>query len=109
VQIFPAVLLGLYTRWYSGPALLIGWAAGMIVGTALAWGPTTWTPMHALAWDIPLIGKVSSGFGFAAYNGLTAVIVNFVVASALSALWRSRAPDETAPADYEDAEPALSR
>ena len=38
VQIFPAMIFGLYTRWFSGPALLVGWAAGMIVGTALAWG-----------------------------------------------------------------------
>ena len=38
VQIFPAMILGLYTRWYSGPALLIGWAVGMILGTALSWG-----------------------------------------------------------------------
>jgi len=26
VQIFPAMILGLYTRWFSGWALLIGWA-----------------------------------------------------------------------------------
>ena len=26
------MILGLYTRWFSGWALLIGWAAGMIVG-----------------------------------------------------------------------------
>jgi SSS family solute:Na+ symporter len=107
VQIFPAILLGLYTRWYSGSALLVGWAAGMIVGTSLSWGPTAWTPVHALVWDIPLLGKVDTGLGFAAYNGLTAVLVNFVVATILSAVWRRRAAvDETSPADYEDAEPA---
>ena len=40
VQIFPAMIFGLYTRWFSGPALLVGWAAGMIVGTSLAWAGT---------------------------------------------------------------------
>ncbi len=35
IQIFPAMILGLFTRWFSGSALLIGWAAGMIVGTSL--------------------------------------------------------------------------
>ncbi len=104
VQIFPAMILGLYTRWYSGPALLVGWAAGMIVGTSLAWGAV---PVHALAWDVPLIGRIDSGLGFASYNGLTAVIVNIVVATVLSALWKSHAPDQTAAADYEDAAPAL--
>ena len=65
VQIFPAMILGLYTRWYSGPALLVGWAAGMIVGTSLAWGAV---PVHALAWDVPLIGRIDSGLGFASYS-----------------------------------------
>ena len=37
VQIFPAMILGLYTRWFSGSALLIGWGLGMILGTSLSW------------------------------------------------------------------------
>jgi SSS family solute:Na+ symporter len=102
VQIFPAMILGLYTRWYSGPALLVGWAFGMILGTALAWGATAWVPVHALAWDIPYIGKLDLGLGFASYNGFTAVIVNFLVATILSAFWKSDAPDQTLAVDYED-------
>jgi len=90
IQIFPAMILGLYTRWYSGPALLVGWAAGMILGTSLSWGAATWVSVHAL------------GLGFAAYNGLTAVIVNFVIATILSAVWKSRAADQTSAADFED-------
>ena len=58
--------------------------------------------MHALAWDVPLIGKFDLGLGFAAYNGLTAVIVNFIVATILSAVWKSKAADQTAAVDYED-------
>jgi solute:Na+ symporter, SSS family len=102
VQIFPAMIFGLYTRWFSGSALLGGWAAGMIVGTALAWGDKAWTPLHALSWNIPLLGHVDLGLGFAVYNGLTAVVVNAVVATILSLVWRSSAQDETKPADYED-------
>jgi solute:Na+ symporter, SSS family len=102
VQIFPAMILGLYTRWFSGSALLIGWAAGMIVGTALSWTGATWSPVHALKWDIPFAGHLDLGLGVAAYNGLTAVIVNFLVAAALSLALRSQAADETSPADYED-------
>src|SRR5271169_545112 len=73
VQIFPAIIFGLYTRWFSGWALMIGWAVGMIVGTSLSWTGTAWVPVHALKWDIPLAGNVDLGL---AYNGLTAVIVN---------------------------------
>src|SRR6185437_13290007 len=85
-----------------GPALLIGWAAGMIVGTALSWTGTAWSPVHALKWDIPFVGHLDLGLGFAAYNGLTAVLINFLVAAALSLALRSRAVDQTSPADYDD-------
>ncbi len=102
VQIFPAVIFGLYTRWFSGWALLIGWAAGMIVGTSLSWTEKAWVPVHALKWDMPLVGAVDLNLGFASYNGLTAVIVNFLIAAALSLVVRSRASDETSPEDYAD-------
>ena len=102
IQIFPAVILGLYGRWFSGRALLAGWAVGMIVGTSLAWGATAWTPVHALKWDVPFVGLVDTGLGFAAYNGLTAVAANFVVAAVLSLVLRSKARDETSPEDYDD-------
>ena len=102
VQIFPAVIFGLYGRWLSGPALLGGWAVGMIVGTTLSWGEKAWTPVHALKWDLPFAGQIDTGLGFAAYNGLTAVAANLVVAALLSLVVRSTAPDETSPEDYDD-------
>ena len=89
VQIFPAVIFGLCTRWFSGSALLVGWAAGMIIGTALSWNGMAWVPVHALSWDIPFLGNVDPGLGFAAYNGLTALIVNVLLSSALSLAVRS--------------------
>ena len=61
IQIFPAIIFGLYTRWFSGTALLAGWAVGMIVGTSLAWGEKAWTPVHGLKWDIPLLGTIDTG------------------------------------------------
>jgi solute:Na+ symporter, SSS family len=102
VQIFPAVIFGLYGRWLSGPGLLGGWAVGMIVGALLSWGEKAWTPVHALKWDLPFVGQIDTGLGFAAYNGLTAVAANLVVAGLLSVVLRSKAPDETSPEDYDD-------
>ena len=92
IQIFPALIFGLYTRWFSGTALLIGWAVGTVIGTWLSWGATNWTP-------------ASNFFGwlnFSSYNGLTSVIVNIAVAAILSLVLRSSAADQTMEADYED-------
>jgi hypothetical protein len=58
--------------------------------------------LHKLEWDIPFIGHLDSGLGFASYNGLTAVALNFVIAALLSLVFRSKAPDATKPEDYLD-------
>jgi SSS family solute:Na+ symporter len=102
VQIFPAVIFGLFTRWYAGPALLIGWAAGMILGTALSWGTTAWVAVQPLGY-IPFVGKFDLGVNLAVYNGLLAVIVNIMVATIISAVWSRQGADETQAGDYEDA------
>lgn len=75
VEIFPAVVLGLYTRWFNGTALLAGWAVGMGLGTWLSWGTAAWTPLHLL----PVAN-------IAVYNGLIALAANIAVATILSAL-----------------------
>ena len=65
IQIFPAMIFGLYTRWFGGAALLVGWAVGMICRNVRWPGrPTAWVPVHALKWDIPLIGWVDTGSEF---------------------------------------------
>jgi hypothetical protein len=38
--------------------------------------------------------------GFGAFNGLTAVVLNFIVAALLSVVLRPRGKDETSPEDY---------
>ncbi len=92
IQIFPAVIFGLFTRWFSGWSLFTGWSTGMILGTWLAWGPAAWVPVHKLFdTDISI------------YNGLIALAANIVVAAVLAALLPNTAPDETEAADYEDA------
>ncbi len=92
IQIFPAVIFGLFTRWFSGWSLLIGWATGMILGTWLAWGPAAWVPVHKLF-----------GSDISVYNGLIALAANIAVSAALAALLPNTAPDETKASDYEDA------
>ena len=90
VQVFPAVILGLFTRWFSAWALLAGWAVGIVLGTMLSAGAAAWVPVHAI-WG-----------GIAAYNGITALVANFAVAVVLSALLPNAARDETREEDYDD-------
>jgi SSS family solute:Na+ symporter len=93
IQTVPAVLLGVYTRWFNDWALLIGWAAGTIAGTAMAAAAN-------FAATYPLwIG----GMALPGYIALYTVIFNLIVAIALTPLFKAIAGppiDETAAADY---------
>ena len=90
-QVFPAVVFGLFTRWFSSWALFAGWAAGMGLGTWLAWTPQAWVPVHGVF-----------GSSFIVYNGVTAMLVNIIVAALLSAILPNRGHDETRAEDYAD-------
>ena len=41
LQTLPAIVFGLFTRWFHRWALLAGWAVGMIYGTVVAYGGCT--------------------------------------------------------------------
>ncbi len=92
LQIFPAVILGLYTRWFHSAGLLIGWAVGMALGTTLSWIQGV-KPIYPL----PGIGGV--------YIGLTALAVNIIIAAIVTVILGKSAAqtDETNAGDYEDA------
>lgn len=93
IQVFPAIVFGLFTRWYNGWSLLAGWAVGMILGTWLAWGPVSWVPVSSVL-----------NLGFSSYNGLTAVLANIAVATVISAVMTGKdRTDLTAEQDYRDA------
>jgi solute:Na+ symporter, SSS family len=94
IQTLPAVMLGVYTRWFNDWALLIGWAAGMTAGTAMF-----------IAVNSPNYPLMIAGFTFPGYAALYSVVLNLVVAVVLTpvfnALRSGAAPvDATAAADY---------
>ncbi len=91
IQIFPAIIFGLYTRWYKGGALLAGLIVGLALGTYLSIGPTSWVPVSKAFLGIPL------------YNGLTAVIANVIVATVFSFILPANKSDELTEADFRDA------
>ncbi len=94
IQIFPAVVFGLFTRWFHRTALLIGWLVGMVTGTAMA-ASQGFVSVYPLA----LGGTTIPG-----YAALYALILNLVAAVVLTAVFRAMAlepgRDETAAPDY---------
>jgi SSS family solute:Na+ symporter len=96
LQTLPAVILGLYTRWFHHWALVAGWAAGMLSGYLMAAGQKFKTS------SIPLD---LFGVKFTVYAGLAALVVNLLVALVLTpvlgAMNVARGRDETSDDDYE--------
>jgi SSS family solute:Na+ symporter len=76
MQTFPSVVFGLFTRFYHGGALLLGWAVGFFGGSYLAWTDGL-KPLHTL---------VIGGVNYTLYVGLLALVVNIVVATVASAV-----------------------
>jgi len=95
IQVLPAVFIGLYTRWLDHRALLIGWIAGMSVGTWMAYS-VQFKPIYTL---------VIGGYSIPGYSALYALVVNLVVAVVITAIIRisklQASADLTLQADYE--------
>ena len=81
LQTFPAVVFGLFTRWFRAPALLTGWAVGLAGGTLLVYLDGL-KPIHTLH-----LGATA----YTVYTGLLALAVNVLVALAINALLPVRA------------------
>jgi SSS family solute:Na+ symporter len=93
IQTLPAVLTGLYTRWFNPWALLIGWAVGTFAGTYMA-ASVNFAATYPLA-----IG----GWTFPGYIALYTLILNLVIAIVLTPLMNTlgaKPLDQTAAADY---------
>lgn len=95
IQTLPAVMLGVYTRWFNDWALLLGWAVGIVAGTTMA------VTMHLT----PTYPLVIAGYALPGYTALYTLILNLVVAIVLTPAFnfmkaRPAALDETVPADY---------
>lgn len=84
LQTFPAIVVGLYTRWLHRWALLIGWAVGIGYGTFAAWSvvnPVTHAHFGGSIAAIPFTG-------IPIYIAITAFVMNAVVAVGLTVIFR---------------------
>ena len=97
LQIFPAVMCGLFVRWFRASALIAGWVVGMVLGAALA--------VEAGLKPVYTLGMGGAHYGI--YIGVIALAANFavaMVATPIAVRLRSEAPaDRTADDDYRDA------
>jgi solute:Na+ symporter, SSS family len=75
IQLLPAILLGLYTRSCNAQALLIGWAAGLAIGTYMAATQGFATSVYPLS---------AFGLTIPGYAALYSVIVNFALSIGLT-------------------------
>jgi solute:Na+ symporter, SSS family len=71
VQTFPAVVFGLFGRWLRAPALIAGWAGGIVSGSWLVFADGI-KPVHTL-----VLGHAS----YTVYSGLLALALNILVAA----------------------------
>ncbi|MEP9384375.1 monocarboxylate uptake permease MctP [Nocardioides sp. KR10-350] len=98
LQTFPAIVAGLYTRWFHRWALLAGWLAGMIYGTVVAYNTPSPTQAH-------FGGSVHNfpGTETPIYIAVTAFILNLVIAVVLTVVLRvAKVPDGTDRTRLED-------
>ncbi len=100
LQTFPAIVFGLYTRWFHRGGLLAGWAAGMYYGTTTAYNvvnPATGNHFGGSISLIPVVGQMG-------YIALTSFAINAVVAAVitvvLNVLGVPHGDDETVKDDY---------
>jgi solute:Na+ symporter, SSS family len=92
IQTLPALVIGLFTRWFDRRALLVGWAVAMVVGTLIA-RHQGYTPTYEFA-------------GITAYTALWALLLNLVISGVLTLVMRAAGAaddtDETTAADYDE-------
>jgi solute:Na+ symporter, SSS family len=75
LQVLPPVAGGLFTNFFRGPALLCGWIAGMAAGTAM---------VASLGLRTSIYPFMIAGHAYGVYAALPAVLLNVIVAAAVS-------------------------
>jgi SSS family solute:Na+ symporter len=83
LQTFPALVFGLFTRWFRAEGLLLGWAVGILWGSWTAWS-------NGLK---PLASIELGGASYSFYVGLGALILNVAVAAIATVIFLRVSPD----------------
>ena len=105
LQVLVPVFIGLYTNWFNRWAMLIGWAAGMIVGTLMAFSQfIAGTPKAVVSSSYQMPFSVG-GTPIIVYAGFAALVLNLVLSAVLTPLFQAipggAGRDATSPSDYD--------
>jgi len=94
-QMFPSVVLGVFTRWLNPWALLVGWTAGMACGTGMVWSMGLKGSVYPLH-----LGSES----YSMYAAVPALLLNLALSVALTVVLRmakvGEGTDATSPDAY---------
>jgi len=106
LQTLPPIVIGLYTRWCHGWALLAGWAVGLIAGLYMVYDtPNAMTGKTHFGGSSYALSNFGLDTKVAVYSGLLALIANLVVVVVgtlvLRAIRAPEPPDSTRAEDYE--------
>ncbi len=97
LQTFPALIFGMYTRWFHRRALFLGWLLGMAIATYM---PAS-NGFHSV-YPLHLGSVVVPGF-VALYALLANLAVTIVLTLVFDGMKVPRGSDKTTPADYVEA------
>ena len=94
IQTLPAVIGGLYTRWFHDRALLLGWLAGIAAGTAMA-ASQQFKPIYPLH---------LTGLTIPTYAAFASLVINVIVVIVLTPIFTAartgRGQDQTQAGHY---------
>ena len=79
-QLFPAVVVGVFTRWLNPWALLGGWVAGMVSGTGMAVA----LGLKGSVYPLHIFGST-----YAMYAAVPALGLNLLVSAGLTVVFRA--------------------
>jgi SSS family solute:Na+ symporter len=104
IQVLPAVVLGLYTRWFHRWALVAGWIVGMGLSIYMLWITPNPAPGGSQHFGSSTFALSHWGLNTTAgiWTGIVGLVANVLVSAVLTPVLR-RAPrgtDETNAADY---------
>ena len=105
LQTLPAIVLGLFTRWFHAWALLVGWLAGILSGLWMLYVTNNpLTGKEHFGGSLFKLSKLGLNTDRTIYPGLVALAVNVIVAALLTFAFRAaKTPypaDETEEQDY---------